>query len=70
MADAKKCDRCGNYYDENAKHKVTINSCKTVISEVCTYTRSGHAYKPYDLCDNCIDDFFEFMCNRQLEKED
>lgn len=70
MANARKCDRCGCYYDENTKHKVNASGQKTVISEVCTYTICETAYRLYDLCDNCIDDFFEFMCNRQLEKEE
>lgn len=40
MADAKKCDRCGEYYDDG--------KCKLRI-----YDRNPAFYNPLDLCEKC-----------------
>ena len=74
MADAKKCDRCGKYYDKNERH---TNPHQFEDGCVCTagpieieyMAKIGIATKwrkiveEYDLCDDCIDDFKEFMRN-------
>lgn len=60
MANAMKCDRCGQYYDENKQHKTTgrISGSKiTGISLVCDLGSDTWI----DLCDDCITDLKEFM---------
>lgn len=70
MANAKKCDRCGAYYEKNESMKVSHNGVKTVIDSVCTYTKTGYIYKDYDLCDNCVNDFINFICGAALASEE
>ena len=56
MSAAKKCDRCGKYYDKcpNAK---TINGYKVRGIKIFT---SG-PYIELDLCEKCIDDLYDFL---------
>ena len=51
--DAKKCDRCGTYYDENKKHKTTGRVHGGTISGFCTTAQSSYD-KCFDLCDDCV----------------
>ena len=46
MANAKKCDRCGEYYDEPGSNIVPVSE--------------GISYK-FDLCENCIEDLYDFL---------
>lgn len=61
MADAKKCDRCGNYYDKNEKHETFGRVSGSKLSGIRTVDRSGHMDKDFDLCDTCIGSFKKFM---------
>mgnify|MGYP001773361988 FL=1 len=61
MANAKKCDRCGNYYDKNKGVK-SINGC--FVSGIRLET-SG-PYTDLDLCDSCISELYTFL---GLDKE-
>lgn len=57
MANAKKCDRCGKYYDKCPNVK-TINGYKVLGIKIFT------SYGPYlelDLCEKCIDDLYDFL---------
>ena len=59
--DAKKCDRCGKYYDENKKHKTTGRIHGGKIDGFCITAR-GSNDKWFDLCDDCIGDLLnKFM---------
>ena len=51
MAKAKKCDRCGKYYDSNI----------SVVNGVALSTISGRFVEFKDLCDSCISEFKIFM---------
>lgn len=62
MASAKKCDRCGKYYDKNINdyegEKRGGNDFPyehVHITDKCSHGRR------YDFCDNCIEAFFIFM---------
>lgn len=60
MAEAKKCDRCGKYYDDN--------TCGTTGEKVigfeilkrndCNVIRS---FQKFDLCDDCVAGLFLFI---------
>lgn len=65
MANAKKCDRCGIYYDKNTDHKTTGRLIGSIISGVATIDRMCDRDKSYDLCDNCLTDLFEFLENKR-----
>lgn len=65
MADAKKCDRCGKYYDdESSKDKnfkvngITVH--KMALIDACDYPIHN-----YDLCDQCARDLFHWLCNEE-----
>lgn len=68
MSKAIKCDRCGSFYEENEKLTVN-NEGRTTLSGITTVTANNRCYKYYDLCDECLDDLIEFLCNRQLAEE-
>lgn len=65
MSRAKKCDRCGAFYEENARIKVKRNG-ETFIDGLNTTTSNGFTYKSYDLCDECVDDLMHFLTGTPL----
>lgn len=70
MANAKKCDRCGKYYDENVRFKVNSNGYRQNLSSVTEMATGGYHWKNYDLCDDCISDFKSFIGGRKLAEEE
>ena len=56
--DAKKCDRCKNYYDPVPYYKIKV------LVDNHPY---GEAKK--DLCPECCDKFFRFLNGEELEGE-
>ena len=65
MANAKKCDRCNDYYDKNKGVK-TINGC--VVKGIRLET-SG-PYRNLDLCDPCICELYTFLGLNEEENRD
>ena len=70
MASAKKCDRCGKYYDANIFHNPrSVEQDYRHIGGVKTSVVEGMwTDESFDLCDYCIDDFYNFI-NEFKEKE-
>lgn len=68
MANAKKCDRCGKYYEKNEEHSF-IHSGK-IIGIVKKVSADETTSISYDLCDSCITDFGLFMDGLKIEDED
>lgn len=62
MAKAKKCDRCGKYYDKNEG----IKSINGYFVRTIRLETSG-PYMNLDLCDPCIYDLYKFL---GLDEED
>lgn len=56
MADAKKCDRCGNYYDEN---NCKIDGC--ILKNIRYISVDGYIILEFDLCDDCFKKLKKFM---------
>ena len=56
MSDAKKCDRCGKYYDKSTNAK-SIDGRSVRGIKIFT---SG-PYIELDLCEKCIDDLYDFL---------
>ena len=52
MATAKKCDRCGKYYDKNEPY--TVGGRITAIDGMAFTLKDGSVIDPVDLCDECI----------------
>lgn len=59
MATARKCDRCGKYYDENKKYKNDLGM-GTVIG-LRFETLNCNNSSRIDLCDECLGKIKEFL---------
>lgn len=59
MAIARKCDRCGKYYDENKKYRYDL-VMKAVIG-LRFETLEGFNSSRIDLCDECLGKIKEFL---------
>ena len=59
MAIARKCDRCGKYYDENKKYVFGL-AMGTVIG-LRFETLNGNNSSRIDLCDECLGKIKEFL---------
>lgn len=57
MAEARKCDRCGKYYDNNDRLLWLYNS------------RPSTGNGPLDLCDDCIADLMKWLDKGQRVKD-
>lgn len=55
MAFAKKCDRCGVYYEKNAA-QTKAGSKVGGVAFICTYGTTRYILD-HDLCDECMDKF-------------
>ena len=69
MAIAKKCDRCGKYYDKNTEHKQNISGRLYYEDGMCfTVDELNTDFK--DLCDDCLDKLHIFLNGAELIMED
>ena len=69
MAIAKKCDRCGKYYDKNTEHKQNISGRLYYEDGMCfTVDEVNTDFK--DLCDECLDKLHIFLNGAELILED
>lgn len=63
--DAKKCDRCGNFYDIVKKEKCRkkIESCDSEVFRIVTkyFENRKSSMKFFDLCPKCQNEFDEFV---------
>ena len=65
MAIAKKCDRCGKYYDKNTEHKQNISGRLYYEDGICfTVNELNTDFK--DLCDECLDKLHIFLNGAEL----
>jgi hypothetical protein len=73
MATARKCDRCGKYYDRNELERSCANYSGRMarISHLKVYTNFHgimDSSDEYDLCDECWEKFFKFI-GEEVEEE-
>ena len=65
--DAKKCDRCGRFYEEYGEYKATNNfefkAEKTSMIRTGTETKAGDFIhkNEFDLCPLCMDELNKFL---------
>lgn len=68
--DAKKCDRCGCYYDNNGKSNALLNNSKKISKNTPRIYGIGVCYKvvydtncsrSFDLCSDCVNDFIKWF---------
>ena len=72
MASAKKCDRCGKYYDRNNRMSKGLYKNEFIDGIVKT-TNIGNHLNQIDLCDECLDKLDIFLSGIELagfEKEE
>ncbi len=71
MADAKKCDRCGEFYEQRSIVCKAINS--TFIRRLnCTlrvYEEFTNAGYYFDLCPVCFHKLMDFLHIEEVDKE-
>lgn len=63
MAEAKKCDRCGQFYDFYGK-TVTIDGYKCKVNGFRYKFNNSNNSDYKDLCPDCLQKLFEFMNER------
>ena len=56
MANAKKCDRCGKYYDINHAKSMHGNFVTSI-----SINSTSQYHQVFDLCDECIVDLYKFL---------
>ena len=80
MAEAKKCDRCGKYYDNNDRycnpHQFDDHCVATTgpieieyMAKISIATKWRKIIAEYDLCDDCLGKLRYFMDGRELKEE-
>lgn len=65
MADAKRCDRCGEYYDDNSRHRSVVRGEAYVNGIKTTYGPMKNMDHCFDLCDDCLAELFDFLMMRR-----
>ena len=63
-----KCDRCGNFYDNNTEIKTKGAVHGGYVQGIATFNRTI-IDEYFDLCDDCMKEFFNFMERKQTPKE-
>lgn len=68
--DAKKCDRCGCYYDDNSKNTNLLRKSEKIKKYAVTPCGVGicaigaslkEYFQPFDLCSYCIAEFINWF---------
>lgn len=62
MADARKCDACGKYYDVNQRYETSGRVRGGILKGIVTIdSDSGCTDKYFDLCDDCMGHILGFV---------
>lgn len=61
MTHVIKCDRCGAIYEKNEKYMVTVPGRKIPVTQVCTGKSDDNIDEFFDLCDDCLTKFYNFI---------
>ena len=69
MANAKRCDRCGKFYDKNLKYRGRKASDE-FRSGVAYVTSHGFYGNTIDLCDDCLTKLDRFLGGVKLADEE
>lgn len=83
MANAKKCDRCENYYSGDGVINGYYSQIETIDNKTRLITISSSMYGDLDICPKCreslsywwkfvrsVDDFLDIHDKKQEEKND
>lgn len=74
MANARKCDICGKYYDapefETFSMEPWVNTSMVRVLRLKTAGEYGkHDVMQFDSCEKCLQDVIDFMLTRRAESE-
>ena len=61
MSKAKKCDRCGKFYEKNVVMESKGSVIGSTIGGINTATTEGKTDEHFDLCDDCIKSMCEWI---------
>lgn len=67
MSKAKKCDRCGKFYEKNVVMKSKGSVLGSIIGGFETVTKDGITDEAFDLCDDCIKSLGEWIKKQNLD---
>lgn len=67
MSKAKKCDRCGKFYEKNAVMKSKGSVLGSTIGGIKTVTKDGRTDEDFDLCDDCVKSLYEWKGKPEFE---
>ena len=73
MANAKRCDICGKYYDvpeldEEFAHNANLNTSMVRILRLKSVTcKHKHEVMQFDSCDNCLQDVIDYMLTKRVD---
>lgn len=65
MATARKCDRCGKYYDENSRYNLHGEKLIGIRFVSVTYKTER-----FDLCDDCLHELRLFIGIKSIEEKE
>lgn len=68
MALAKKCDRCGNFYEHYPKSKLVQNNAIRRLYKN-EYGNISSQDNTIDLCEKCMSEFENFMLLKEKEND-
>lgn len=69
MAAAKKCDRCGKFYEKNTRFSTFSSFRRTLLDGICFTTMNGGYVEYSDLCDDCIAELKLFLNGKKLRED-
>lgn len=71
MANAKKCDRCGEFYEKRSIDCKTINSkfFKRLEGNLMVYEVNTSSGFYFDLCPACFHELMDFLHIEEVEGE-
>lgn len=61
MANAKRCDRCKEYYDDNSKYQSRVRKEAFLTGVLIAYGPQKLEEEGIDLCDDCLTALHEFL---------
>ena len=67
MSEAKKCDRCGEFYEENELMESKCSVPGSTIGGINTVTKDGRKDEHFDLCDDCVKSLFIWKNHPEFE---
>lgn len=68
MATARKCDRCGNYYDLNDFHPYLKDGKTYKLAQIYIFTNNRLNAVIYDLCPECMEKLMAFLDDSDRSK--